>query len=70
MCQSHENKKDIKAYYVSDDLYEIELPLPNLPELGDLAQDEIIAYILISNGEEITIINNTEEYETWVAAQS
>ena len=70
MCQSQENKKDIKAYYVSDDVYEIELPLPNFPELGNLAQDEIIAYILISNGEEITIINNTEEYETWVAAQS
>ena len=67
MCHGHQ--ADIKAYYIADDIYEIELPLNNLPKLGDIQEEGIIAYILISNGEEITIINNTQEYENWVAEQ-
>ena len=65
MC--HGLQREIKAYYISDNIYEIDLPLENLPELGDLHEEGIIAYILISNGEEITIINNQEEYDHWLA---
>ena len=59
--------KDIKAYYVADDIYEIELPetLENLPALGDIEESGIIGYIIIANGEEITIIADEEAYLTW-----
>ena len=70
MCPSQHNVRDIKAYYVSDDVYELQLPLDNLPELGDIEQEGVIAYILISKGKEITIINNTDEYEQWLADNS
>ena len=62
-------KVEIKAYYISDNVYEINLPLDNLPELGDIPEQGVIAYILIANGEEITIINNHEEYEQWLSTQ-
>ena len=58
---------DIKAYYVADDIYEIELPetLENLPALGDIKESGIIGYIIIANGEEITIVADEEAYLTW-----
>ena len=57
----------MKAYYISDDIEEINLPeyLADLPELGDIEETGIIGYILIANGEEITIITNEEEYLSW-----
>ena len=66
MCVKTECK-DIKAYYVADDIYEIELPdnLANLPQLGDIEESGIIGYIIIANGEEITIIADKEAYLTW-----
>ena len=65
MCHSH--CSDIKVYYVSDSIEEIVLPIENLPELGDTQEEGIIGYILISNGEELTIITNQQEYEAWLA---
>ena len=61
------DRSDIKAYYVADDIYEIELPdnLTNLPQLGDIEESGIIGYIIIANGEEITIIADEEAYLTW-----
>ena len=67
MC--HGQKVEIKAYYISDDIIEIELPLENLPELGDRGEEGIFGYILISNGEELTIITNVDEYNNWVESQ-
>ena len=66
MCLRSECK-NIKAYYVADDIYEIDLPehLENLPALRDIAESGIIGYIIISNGEEITIIADEEEYLSW-----
>ena len=62
MCHGSDLEQ-VKAYYIAEDIFEIVLPLENLPELGDRGhEDGIIAYILISNGEEITIITNEEEY--------
>ena len=67
MCP-HMNKKSVKAYYVADDVTEIQLPteLENLPELGDIEESGIIGYIIIANGEEITIIANEEEYIAYI----
>lgn len=67
MCPPHAEKKEIKAYYVSDDIYEIELPenLANLPQLGDIEDTGIIGYIIIANGEEITLITDEEAYLSW-----
>ena len=44
--------------------YELDLPenLENVPQLGDIEDSNIIGYIIIANGEEITIITNEEEY--------
>ena len=66
MCPSN-GKNDIKAYYVADDIYELELPelLENLPALGDIEDSSIIGYIIIANGEEITIITDEEAYLSW-----
>ena len=66
MCPC-EDKSEIKAYYVADDIYEIELPdnLANLPQLGDIEESGIIGYIIIANGEEITIIADEKAYLTW-----
>ena len=66
MCPCEE-QSEIKAYYVADDIYEIELPdnLANLPQLGDIEESGIIGYIIIANGEEITIIADEEAYLTW-----
>ena len=66
MCP-RSNSKEIKAYYVADDIYEIDLPetLENLPALGDIEESGIIGYIIIANGEEITIITDKEEYLAW-----
>ena len=60
-------RKEIKAYYVADDIFEIDLPeeLSDLPELGDIEELGIIGYILIANREELTIITNKEEYLVW-----
>ena len=55
--------KKIEAHYISDEIYNIQLPLDNLPELGDIPEQGIFGYILISNREEITIITSEEEYE-------
>ena len=58
---------EIKAYYVCDDIYEISLPetLENLPQLGDIEEKGVIGYIIIANGEEITIIADEEAYLSW-----
>ena len=68
MCPTNDNKTDVKAYYVADDIYEIELPehLENLPALGDIEETGIIGYIIIANGEEITIITDEEAYMNWI----
>ena len=52
---------------MADDIYEIELPetLENLPALGDIEESGIIGYIIIANGEEITIVADEEAYLTW-----
>ena len=67
MCPRNCNASTVKAYYISDDIEEINLPehLADLPELGDIEETGIIGYILIANGEEITIITNEEEYLSW-----
>ena len=68
MYPTNDNKTDVKAYYVADDIYEIELPehLENLPALGDIEETGIIGYIIIANGEEITIITDEEAYMNWI----
>ena len=68
MCPTNDNKTDVKAYYMADDIYEIELPehLENLPALGDIEETGIIGYIIIANGEEITIITDEEAYMNWI----
>ena len=68
MCQGLQ--QEIKAYYISEDILEIQLPLDNLPELGDIPEQGICAYILISNGEEITLITDIEEYNQWLETQN
>ena len=67
MCPPFTEKKEIKAYYISDDIYELELPenLENLPQLGDIEESGIIGYIIVANGEEITIITDEEAYLSW-----
>ena len=66
MCP-HSEKSGVKAYYVADDIYEIELPehLDQLPQLGEFPEEGIIGYIIIANGEEITIIVDEEAYMMW-----
>ena len=65
-------KKCLKAYYVAKDITEITLPSESadLPELGDNPESGIIGYILILNGEEITIITNKQEYLAYISQQS
>ena len=67
MCPISGDEVQVKAYYISDDIYEINLPdtLENLPQLGDIEDTSILGYIIIANGEEITIITNEEEYLSW-----
>ena len=67
MCPISGDEVKVKAYYVSDDIYEISLPetLESLPQLGDIEDTSILGYIIIANGEEITIITNEEEYISW-----
>ena len=65
MCPSSQQRKnEIKAYYISVDVTEIEFPsdFDSLPQLGDNPETGILAYLLISNGEEITIIVNEQEF--------
>ena len=72
MCPSSQQRKDqVKAYYMSVDVTEIEFPsdFDSLPQLGDNPETGIIAYLLISNGEEITIIANEQEYELFQQQQ-
>ena len=61
----------VKAYYVAEDIYEIDLPdhLDQLPQLGEITEEGIIGYIIIANGEEITIIADEEEYLNWMYFQ-
>ena len=68
MCPRSDKKSGVKAYYVSDDIYEINLPehLDQLPQLGEIAEEGIIRYIIIANGEEITIIADEEAYQAWM----
>ena len=67
MCPRERHSNTVKAYYISDDIQEIILPdhLSDLPELGDIEETGIIGYIIIANGQELTIITNEEEYLTW-----
>ena len=64
MCPRSEKFGEVKAYYVADDIYEIQLPahLDQLPQLGDTQVEGIIGYIIIANGDEITIIADEEAY--------
>ena len=52
---------------MAEDIFEIDLPqnLASLPQLGDIEETGIIGYIIIANGEEITIIVDEEAYLTW-----
>ena len=59
-------KPEIEAYYISDDIYPIQLPLDNLPELGDNPETDIFGYILITSNQEITIITDQEGYDDWI----
>ena len=63
--------RPIKAYYVAEEVTEIELPshLQDLPQLGDIEETGIIGYIIIANGEEITIIANEQEYLAYMQQQ-
>ena len=63
MCPSPQQNQ-IKVYHVSVDVTKIQFPIEfeNLPQLGDNPETGIIAYLLISNGEEITVIANEQEY--------
>ena len=67
MCPKAE-KNEVKAYYIADDIYEISLPehLDQLPQLGEIPEEGIIGYIIIANGEEITIIADEEAYIAWM----
>ena len=67
MCPA-KDKNEVKAYYVADDIYEIQLPqeLDQLPQLGEIPEQGIIGFIIIANGEEITIITDEEAYMTWL----
>ena len=58
-------KLEIEAYYISEEIFTIQLPFADLPELGDNPEEGILGYILISNGQEITIITSPQEYEQW-----
>ena len=66
MCPSND-KNEVKVYYVADNIYKIQLPqeLDQLPQLGKIPEEGIIGYIIIANGEEITIIADEEAYLTW-----
>ena len=66
MCLTAQ-QTEIKAYYVAEDIFEIDLPedLSSLPQLGDIEETGIIGYIIIANGEEITIITDEEAFITW-----
>ena len=66
MCPVIESS-DIKAFYIADDIYELSLPdlLESLPQLGEIEEEGVIGYILIANGEEITIIADEEAYLSW-----
>ena len=67
MCPpSH--RKPVKVNYIAEDIYEIDLPdhLDQLPQLGEITEEGIIGYIIIANGEEITIIADEEAYLTWM----
>ena len=66
MCPSAQ-QQNIKAYYIAEDIYEIDLPeqLSSLPQLGDIEETGIIGYIIIANGEEITIITDEEAFIAW-----
>ena len=63
--------RQIKGYYVSEEVTEIELPshLEDLPQLGDIEETGVIGYIIIANGEEITIIANEQEYLAYMQQQ-
>ena len=54
-------------YYIAKDIFEIDLPehLSSLPQLGDIEETGIIGYIIIANGEEITIITDEEAFISW-----
>ena len=67
MCPRERHSNTVQAYYILDDIEEINLPdhLSDLPQLGDIEDTGIIGYIIIANGEELTIITNEEEYLTW-----
>ena len=67
MCPGSHKNKQVRAYYIAEDIYEIELPeeLSDLPQLGDNPETGIIGYIIICNGEEITIIVDEEAYMAW-----
>ena len=66
MCPPADQQK-VKAYYVAEDIFEIDLPedLASLPQLGDIEEKGIIGYLIIANGEEVTIICDEEAYLTW-----
>ena len=70
MCPTSD-RTAVKAYYVAEDIYEIDLPdhLDQLPQLGEITEEGIIGYIIIANGEEITIIADEEEYLNWMYFQ-
>ena len=63
--------RQFKAYYVAEEVTEIELPshLQDLPQLGDIEETGIIGYVIIANGEEITIIANEQEYLAYMQQQ-
>ena len=60
-------RKAVQAYYVADDIYEINLPehLDQLLQLGEIQEEGIIGYIILADGEEITITADEEAYLTW-----
>ena len=66
MCP-RDQQTEVKAYYVAEDIFEIDLPedLSSLPQLGDVEETDIIGYIIIVNGEEITIITDEQAFITW-----
>ena len=57
----------VKAYYIFDEIEEINLPeqLADQSQLGNIEETGILGYIIMANGEEITIITNEEEYLRW-----
>ena len=66
MCLTAQQTK-MGAYYIAEDIFEIDLPedLSSLPQLGDIEETGIIGYIIIANGEEITIITDEEAFIAW-----